>query len=66
MFVNAYKLSMSLNFGLAISTFIDILPNIMDEFKIYQPVILDDMSEMNMKEVVKHFNFLGIGILSWL
>ena len=62
MFVNAYKLSMSLNFGLAISTFIDILPNIMDEFKIYQPVILDDMSEMNMKEVVKHFNFLGYSV----
>ena len=62
MFVNAYKLSMCLNFGLAISTFIDILPNIMDEFKIYQPVILDDMSEMNMKEVVKHFNFLGYSV----
>ena len=62
MIANAYVLSMCLHFGLAISSLIDILPNIMDEFRIYQPIILDDMLEMNMIELVQNLNYQGYSI----
>ena len=64
MISNVFALSISLNFGLAISnTVVDILPNFMEEFRIYQPIILNDMLEMkNMKEVVKNLNYQGYSI----
>ena len=63
MISNAFTLSIGLNFGLALTTIIDILPNFMEEFRIYQPFIINDMLEIKyVKEVVKNLNYQGYSI----
>ena len=63
MISNAFTLSIGLNFGLALSTIVDILPNFMEEFRIYQPFIINDMLEIKyVKEVVKNLNYQGYSI----
>ena len=61
----AFVISIWVNFGLVkCQNILDILPTIMDEFKIYQPtIILGDMFRMKeMREVVKNLNYEGYTI----
>ena len=63
MISNVFTLSIGLNFGLALSTIVNILPHFMEEFRIYQPLIINDMLEMKyIKEVVKNLNYQGYSI----
>ena len=63
MISKTFTLSIGLNFGLALSNIIDILPNFMEEFRIYQPFIINDMLEIKyVKEVVKNLNYQGYSI----
>ena len=57
MISNVFTLSIGLNFGLALSTIVNILPHFMEEFRIYQPLIINDMLEMKyIKEVIKNYS----------
>ena len=65
MIAYAFVLSIWMHFGLVekCHAIPDILPTIMDEFRIYQPIILGDMSTMKeLVEVVKNLNYQGYSI----
>ena len=62
---STFALSIWMHFGLIMQchAVTDILPAILDEVRIYQPIILGDMLEMNkMVLVVKNLNYRGYSI----